>query len=153
MRLLTYGAAIVLVASLTVGIVAPVHGFDFAGNFRGVFPQKNVMGGYAASAILVVIGRLLHRRLIGTLATIGVGILGCIAVTCLGLANSVSVVPVLLSALIALLLARLIRLSDGAGLALVVPIAVCGATGAGFVLYGNWASLVELLGRDPDMSG
>ncbi len=153
LRLLAYSTSILLVASLIIGIVAPVRGFDFSDNFRGVFEQKNAMGRYAIITILVVIGRLLQRRSIGTLATIGAGALGVMAIICLGLAHSASIVPVLLSVLIALVIARLIRRSDATSRSLIIPIAVCGAVGAGSVLYDNWASLVALLGRDPDMSG
>ncbi len=152
LRLLTYSAAIVLVASLVIGVIAPSRGLDFEGRLRGVFAHKNAIGDYSAIALLVAVGRFLERRSIGKLATVGAGMLGCAAMVCMALAGSAAVIPVLLSALATLLVVRRIR-RRGGKIVTLIPLALCVATGAAVVIYGNWGSLIELLGKDRDMSG
>jgi exopolysaccharide production protein ExoQ len=145
-RLLTVVGTILLLGSLLYAAVRPSIGIDADNHLRGIFEHKNALANFSAILVLVCVGSVIIKSYAIVLP------LGLIAIFCMFMAHSAAVIPVLMAALAALMVGRLIRFADPAILAL-SPLAICAAIAGLVLISSNIGSLAEEVGRDPDMSG
>jgi exopolysaccharide production protein ExoQ len=144
---------IVLIGSLVLAVVSPSLGLDYEGRLRGVFAHKNAMGSYAALALLMLAARLSETKYPSKLAAISDGSLVVLSIACMALAQSATVVPVLVVGLPLLLIARLVRSAAPGVLALMPAAAAIAVILAAWVAAYNTAAIAEILGKDDDISG
>jgi O-antigen ligase len=148
---LSWAALAVLVASLLLSITRPSLGLDFEGHLRGVTAHKNALGSFAALAFLVALGGLeaCGGRRTALLRHVALVLL---ALLCMDLARSTTVLPVLLATISALGLGTLFRRASNRELAL-LPLAACASLILAAIAVGHAGEIAELLGKDPDISG
>jgi exopolysaccharide production protein ExoQ len=146
MRLLLSLGGIILTFSLILAVISPSLGLDPEGRLRGVSVHKNALASFAALILLVCLSQLTVRRYAIALP------LGGVALLCLFLAHSASVIPVLAVAVCVLLIAWAMRWCDH-GLRALLPLVICGFSGAAFWALSNIDKFAESVGRDPDISG
>lgn len=150
-RLLTFVAAVVLIASLVVALVIPSDGLDPEGRLRGVFYHKNVLSAFCVITLFTLFIRFVAKLDQDRATRAWLGLLFLVALFCLVLSKSAGPFPALIVAVFALAIVRAAQVSDGrfrAILPLVLTLAVLGAAVLVTLMGG-----AELLGKSSDLSG
>ena len=152
LRVMSYVTGVILLGSVAIAVVWPLHGLDFEGRLRGVFAHKNDLSGFISIAVLGVAAQLVVFDYRTRSAAIGDVLLACLCVACLLWSHSAGVVPVLFLALPVLPLTLVFRTADKGILAL-IPVLVCVGVAllAAAIYYTD--EIAEMLGKDADLSG
>jgi exopolysaccharide production protein ExoQ len=152
LSLLSKVVGVIIVGSLCVATVAPLHGLDYAGRLRGVFDHKNDLGGFAALGLLVLTARLWEVRSRERFSIAVYWFIAALSAISLAFTRSASPIPVLVFSLLTLFLAHAVRRANRSVVALLPVIAAVVLT-MSVALASNSDTLAELLGRDADLSG
>ena len=149
--LLCLAGVTVLTFSLVLMVVAPLHGLDFDGRLRGVSSDKNHFASFAALVLLSALTLTGMGRGSRQEALLR-GAAGALAISCMLLARSTSVIPVLAAALASLGLGHAMLRASPRLLAF-MPLAAALALLLFLVAAANSGEIAEALGKDPDISG
>jgi exopolysaccharide production protein ExoQ len=141
----------VAIASVLVVVIWPSRGIgagSFAGEWRGIYPHKQMLGLHAALGAFACTVRALDRQRRSLLAWCGAALCGALTV----LSHSATSLLVLALALAALPILRALRRKDLFGLA-IAAFALCVAICLLFVVFTQGEALLAEMGKDPSLTG
>lgn len=147
LQLLLAVSVVAIGLSFLVGVALPVYAIDSAGNWQGVFGQKNQLGQFmalsAVSWLLYSMSVKRHRLLIG---------FGALSVLLVVLSRSATAIVLLFTLIAVLILVRLWRLHYSIALPILMIAVIIG----GYILASvadNPRNVTSLLGKDSSLTG